>query len=122
MQTSKTFKEVIKNHLDGLAAKDPLFAETLKKTNKSIGECCNYILSCVQKSGNQGFADEEIFAMAVHYYDEDDIKDIKPLNAKVVVNHSVGASTAAAPATSTQVAKVPKKPSKPVIVNQPSLF
>jgi hypothetical protein len=27
--------------------------------------------------------------MAVHYYDEDDIKNVKPVNARVVVNHVV---------------------------------
>ena len=27
--------------------------------------------------------------MAVHYYDEDDIKNVKPVNAKVVVNHTI---------------------------------
>ena len=29
------------------------------------------------RSGCKGFADEEIYSMAVHYYDEDDIEEDK---------------------------------------------
>ena len=37
------FNEVIKSYLDKRAKEDPLFAETYKKKNKSIEECCQYI-------------------------------------------------------------------------------
>ena len=53
---------------------DPLFAPNLQKPHKNIEECILYILSEVQRSGCNGFADEEIYSMAVHYYDEDDIE------------------------------------------------
>ena len=89
MKSTDNFKKVIQDHLNSVAAKDELFAVTLKKENKNIDECINYILSEVQKSGCNGFADEEIFNMAIHYYDEDDIKNIKPVDARVVVNHKV---------------------------------
>lgn len=56
-------------------------AENLKKTNKSLKECFDYILQELSKTavreGNIGYAageDEEIYALAIHYYDEDDIK------------------------------------------------
>ena len=91
MEVSNQFKAVIKAYLDDRASNDELFAATYAKPNKSIDECCNYILHEVHKSGQNGFADEEIFGMAVHYYDEDDIKDVKPVNARVVVNHHVDA-------------------------------
>lgn len=91
MEVSNQFKAVIKAYLDDRASNDELFAATYAKPNKSLDECCNYILSEVQKSGQNGFADEEIFGMAVHYYDEDGIKDVKPINARVVVNHHVDA-------------------------------
>jgi hypothetical protein len=87
MSVSSQFKTVIQNHLNQLAANDNLFAETLKKENKNINDCCTYILNQVQKSGQMGFADEEIFGMAVHYYDEDNIEVGGKINAKVVVNH-----------------------------------
>lgn len=89
MKGTEKFKEVIQQHLISLAAKDELFAETLKKPNKSIDECIDYIIEEVQKSGKNGFADEEIFGMAVHYYDEDDLKAPKSAGGRVVVNHSV---------------------------------
>lgn len=88
-KVSAPFKEAIKSYLDKRAAEDTLFAKTYAKANKSLDECCNYILQQVKKSGCCGFADDEIYGMAVHYYDEDDIKDVKPVSAKVVVNHVV---------------------------------
>ena len=43
----------------------------------------------MQKSGCNGFDDDEIFSMAVHYYDEDNIEIGKPTNCQVMVNHMV---------------------------------
>ena len=94
-KVSNAFKTTIKAHLDKRAAEDELFAKTYAKENKNLDECCNYILQQVQKSGCMGFADEEIYGMAVHYYDEDDIKNVKPVSAgKIVVNHVVELSEA----------------------------
>lgn len=92
MKGTDNFKRVILEHLKGLANEDPLFAETFKKPNKNIDDCINYILNTVQESGSNGFADEEIYQMAVHYYDEDDIKPGKTVNCNVVVNHVVEVS------------------------------
>lgn len=82
------FEATIQGHLNLIASKDSLFAESLKKANKSIKECVTYIYDTVRKSGRIGFNDDEIFNMAIHYYDEDEIKDIKQQNCKVVVNHA----------------------------------
>lgn len=89
MKSTKRFKDTIKSHLDNVAANDTLFAETLKKENKNIDDCITYILNQVKASGCAGFADEEIFGMAIHYYDEDDIKVGSPVDTNVVVNHQV---------------------------------
>lgn len=89
MKTSNAFKETIKTYLDKCAAEDELFAETYKKENKSLDECCNYIMQCAKEGGAQGYTDPEVFGWAVHYYDEDDIKNIKPISGKVIVNHAV---------------------------------
>lgn len=89
MKSTDAFKKVIENHLTQLAEKDPLFSETLKKPNKNIEDCITYILNTVQSSGCHGFADEEIFQMAVHFYDEDDLKPGESINCNVVVNHVV---------------------------------
>lgn len=48
-----------------------------------------YITNEVYKSGCNGFDDDEIFSMAVHYFDEADIEVGKPMNCKVAVNHHV---------------------------------
>ncbi len=89
MKASENFKNVISARLQKMGEEDPLFAESLKKADKNIDDCITYILNTVQKSGCQGFTDEEIFGMAAHYYDEDKIEIGKPVNCKVVVNHSV---------------------------------
>ena len=91
MKSTDAFKNTIRQHLESRAASDELFAITLAKEGKNIDDCCTYILNQVQKSGCNGFADDEIFGMAVHYYDEDKIEVGKPVNAKVIVNHSVPA-------------------------------
>ena len=88
MKGSNYFKNVIQDYLNSQAEKDELFAKSLTKENKNIDDCINYILNQVQASGCNGFADEEVFQMAMHYYDEDDLKIGKPINARVVVNHS----------------------------------
>jgi len=89
-KVSEQFKETIKAYLDQRAKDDALFAESYKKEAKNIDGCIDYILNTVQKSGCNGFADDEIYSMAVHYYDEDNIKVGKlPANMKVVVNRQV---------------------------------
>lgn len=89
MKGTKAFQDTIKAYLDDRASVDALFAESYAKLGKSIEECCNYILNEVQKSGCNGFADDEIYGMAVHYYDEDNLGEIKPIQGQVVVNHKV---------------------------------
>lgn len=83
------FEKTIKAYLDKRASTDELFAKSYAKEGKSIKNCCNFINYEVKKSGRCGFADEEIFGMAVHYYDEDDLGEIKECNARVVVNHEI---------------------------------
>lgn len=71
-------ENTIKNYLDSRAKEDSLFAETYKKANKSIKECCKYIYSQARKlakgSNSVGIDDATVYGWAVHYYDEDDIK------------------------------------------------
>lgn len=89
MKVSNAFKETIKAYLEKRASEDELFAVTYQKENKNLEECCNYVMECAKKGGANGYSDDEVFGWAVHYYDEDDIKDIKPISGKVIVNHSV---------------------------------
>ena len=89
MKATEHFKSVIKAYLDLRAGYDELFAVSYANPNKSLDDCVTYILNEVQKSGCAGFADEEIYSMALHYYDEDSIEVGKPINGKVIVNHHV---------------------------------
>lgn len=89
MKTSNAFKETIKAYLDKRASEDELFAVTYQKENKNLDECCNYVMKCAKDGSCSGYSDDEVFSWAVHYYDEDDIKNIKPISGKVIVNHSV---------------------------------
>ena len=92
MKASNDFKKTIKDYLEQRAAADELFAATYAKPNKSIDECCNYVMDCAKNGGCAGYSDAEVYGWAVHYYDEDDIKNIKPVSGKVIVNHSVGSN------------------------------
>ena len=90
MKTTTTFQTTIKSYLDQRAADDTLFAKSYAKEGKNIGDCITYILNTVQKSGCNGFADEEIYSMAFHYYDEDKI-ELKPRKScEVIVNYKTG--------------------------------
>lgn len=83
---NKSAKDIIKEYLDKRAAADPQFAASYAKENKSIDECFKYILGEARRRGSQVcMTDEEVFGLAVHYYDEDNIK-VKPVGpAKAVV-------------------------------------
>ena len=98
MKGTEHFTRTIAEYLNQRAMTDPLFAPNLMKPNKNIEECITYILNEVQKSGCNGFDDddellrawlEKIFSMAVHYYDEDDIEVGKAVSCQVAVNHIV---------------------------------
>ncbi len=83
------FKATIKAKLDEVAKEDESFAKSYAKENKSLDGCINYILNTVRKSGVQGYTDNEVYGMALHYYDEDNIKDPGAQQCHVVVNHTV---------------------------------
>lgn len=78
------FKTTIKNYLDNRASEDELFAKSYAKENKSLDECCQYILGEARKLGSEVcVSDETVFGWAVHYYDEDEIKINKTVLGKV---------------------------------------
>lgn len=89
MKTTDYFKQTIQTYLENRAATDELFAERYADPKKNIDDCITYILNEVKRSGCNGFADDEIYAMALHYYDEPDIEVGKSVNCRVVVNHTI---------------------------------
>lgn len=87
MNGTETFQKVIKDYLDKRATEDELFARDYHKSHKTIENCCDFIISEVKKTGRQGFDDSEIFGLAVHYYNEDNVTYSKH-KCNIVVNLS----------------------------------
>lgn len=84
------FTKVIKEYLDNYAAADEQFAAKYASPDKNIEDCIQFILGTVKESGVSGFTDDEVYGMALHYYDEENIEIKERFNeATVVVNHKV---------------------------------
>ena len=136
MKGTEHFTRTIAEYLNQRAMTDPLFAPNLMKPKKSIEECVTYILNQVQKCGCNGFDDDEIYSMAVHYYDEDEIEVGKPNDCQVMVNHVVelteeekaeARKQAIAQYQREELAKIQSRNARPqkketAEVTQPSLF
>ena len=87
-------KEFIEQLIKEQAATDKDFAALLNKKNKSVEECCEYIIGEAfkkakdNKQGNSmswcGISNDPIISLIVHYYQEDDVKPTPlPNNVKV---------------------------------------
>lgn len=134
MKSTAYFTRTILTYLEQRAETDALFAQSFAKANKNIDDCCTYILNQVQRSGCNGFHDDEIFGMAVHYYDEDTIEIGKPMNCQIAVNHVVEltaeekeearkeAIQKAQNEAYTKMMQPRKKAKRAEMNNQPSLF
>lgn len=117
-----SFENAIKNFLDKFIQEDPNpdFIEKYKNNpKKSISECCKYIMKEVEKARKNGekcvaVSDDEVFGMAIHYYDEDDIIVEEP-KAKIDVKVPEAATeTAPQTETKTKTRKPRAKKEKPV--------
>lgn len=90
----KGFQQVIKDHLEKMAAQDEAFAEKYaakcENEDESIKKCCSYIINEVQKKYKQGnsavLTDAEVFGMAMHYYDENVAAPKSASNCTVVMS------------------------------------
>lgn len=103
------FETAIKKFLDNLASEDMAFAKNYGKPNKSISECCKYICQEVEKNrkGAKCVActDEEVFGLAIHYYDEDNIVvNSSKINVEAVSTPKPASETVAKTTTSTEAA------------------
>lgn len=84
------FKENIKNYLDDFAKKDSNFATAYSNENKTIDKCVNFIIETVKESQRNGFADDEIYYLARHYYlDIDENKKFEDIDCKIVINQHI---------------------------------
>lgn len=69
---NKSFAEAIESYLDCRASEDKMFAESYANPKKSIAECCDFIVSEVKRQNRTAMTDDEVYGLAVHYYDEAD--------------------------------------------------
>lgn len=77
------FKAHIQAYIDNRVATDELFAETYRKSERTIDQCIQYVLNWVKASGSQVVAKEEIYSQVVHFYDEN-LEPGEKINAHVV--------------------------------------
>lgn len=84
MKSTEQFKETITQYIAMRAVKDDLFAKNLNKEGKNIDDCITYILNTVKSTGCVAFTDDEIYGMAVHYYDEDNVKVGSRVSCKII--------------------------------------
>ena len=89
MKGPEHFKKTIKAYLDSRASTDSLFSVSYAKENKNLDDCITFILNQVKASGCCGMTDDEVYSLATHYYDEDDINVGSPISCGVVVNHQI---------------------------------
>ena len=84
------FKEAIKTYLDKRASEDTLFATAYAKENKNLDDCCRYIVGQARKRGGTTvvMTDEDVYGLAVHYYDEDNLKIPSKIEARVTTPKS----------------------------------
>jgi len=84
----KKLEQVLKDYLDKRAAQDPQFAAKYANEKKSIRECAQYIIgeaASQAEGGVAGMTDEEMFGLAVHYYDEEKV-EIKGIRGDVRIS------------------------------------
>lgn len=120
------FETAIKTYLDKRAQEDPQFATTYAKPNKSIAECCKYIFQEVEKGKKKsercvGVSDDEVYGLAVHYYDEDDIVIVGPVNKVAVAQSTMTNEDTTSEDTSTETKRKTRKPRKPKAKVDPNI-
>lgn len=89
MKATEHFRQTIKAYLDERAKNDELFAVSYAKENKNMDDCVTFILNQVKISKCMGLTDEEVYSLAVHFFDEEDIEIGNPIACNVIVNHTV---------------------------------
>ena len=85
------FEQIIKNYLDKMAAEDELFAKQYAKQHKTIKKCCSFIYGEMRKKAQNNVtaaSDDEVYGLAVHYYEEDNLPIDKQTDKEVAKTNS----------------------------------
>jgi len=86
MKTSNAFTEIIKDKITEISIADNVLKQATENPSKNIEDCVTYILNTVKKSGLNGFADQEIFDMAIEYYKNDNVTIGDKIESQVIIN------------------------------------
>ena len=88
MNATEFFKKRVGDFLQVLANTKEDFAPKQANEKKSLDECCNFIMNSVKQMNVAGLDDEDVYALAVEYYESDnpDPKLLKSVKCTVVSN------------------------------------
>lgn len=86
---SNPFYDAIKEYLDTYAKDNPQFKEKYENPKKSIEKCCEFIVSKVQKMNVKGLDDSEVYYLARHYFEEENLDFKEGISCNVVVNKTI---------------------------------
>ena len=86
---SPAFFDAIEAYVMQKMDENDLFAKKVCNPAKNIEDCVTYIINTIEKSGFKGLCDDEVYSMAIHYFEETEIEIGKPLQCQIVVNHQV---------------------------------
>lgn len=114
-KSAQTPIQIIKDHLDERAKADPQFAASYAKKDKSIDACFAFIIKEARKRASSNvccMTDDEVFGLAIHYYDEDDINLSESEVKNAAKTAKVKTSATSKPATQATKAKAPKSSSR----------
>jgi hypothetical protein len=92
MNSIEIFKKALKQYLDGRAQSDALFAQAYAKEGKTLDDCANFVIGEIKKraqNGSYAATDEEVYGLAVHYYDEDNVKVESVGGVQIVSNYQL---------------------------------
>lgn len=95
MEGMEAFRRTIKEYLDNFAEQDEVFAEKYRNPyeGRTVEKCCEYIIGSARaRCTSQAVAmpDEEVYGLAVHYFEEEKLDVPKaPTNCRIVGNFQV---------------------------------
>ena len=89
MKSTQAFQDCIRQYLDNRAENDELFAVKYANPSKTIEQCAQYVMQEVKRMGVCGLADEDVWSLCVHFYEEPEVEVGNVSNCRVVVNHVV---------------------------------
>ena len=81
---SEMFIERIQEFIDKQIAEDAAFAEKVRNTKRTVNDCASWMIEKLaqdfQKTGKMGYDDSEIYGLALHFFDEPNLKAKGNLN------------------------------------------